>query len=87
VPWFLAGSLFGIKAMPAFLTWFAKFLPLTHGLALMRYGLLGDSSGLRNIWGMHDAIAMAGLSLGVTVLFALVLTAASIRVFTRSVVH
>ena len=87
VPWFLAGSLFPIKAMPAFLAWFAKFLPLTHGLALMRYGLLGDASGLRNIWGMHDATAMAGLSLGVTALFALVLTAASIRVFTRSVVH
>jgi len=53
----------------------------------MRYGLLGDASGLRNIWGMHDATPMAGLSLGVTALFALVLTAASIRVFTRSVVH
>ena len=87
VPWFLAGSLFPIKAMPVFLAWFAKFLPLTHGLALMRYGLLGDSSSLRNIWGMHDAAAMAGLSVGVTGLFALVLMTASIRVFTRSVVH
>jgi len=87
VPWFLAGSLFPINAMPAFLAWFAKFLPLTYGLALMRYGMLGDASGLRNIWGMHDATPMAGLSLGVTALFALVLTAASIRVFTRSVVH
>src|SRR6058998_1994652 len=46
VPWFLAGSLFPISALPGFLTWFAKFLPLTHGLALVRYGLLGDSSGL-----------------------------------------
>jgi ABC-2 type transport system permease protein len=87
VPWFLAGSLFPITALPAFLTWFAKVLPLTHGLALMRYGLLGDASGLHNIWGMHDAAAMAGLSLGVTGLFAFVLTAASIRVFTKSVVH
>jgi hypothetical protein len=39
VPWFLAGSLFPISALPAFLTWFARFLPLTHALALVRYGL------------------------------------------------
>src|SRR5437899_1925114 len=44
VPWFLAGSLFPISALPGFLTWFARVLPLTHGLALMRYGLLGDGA-------------------------------------------
>ena len=44
VPWFFAGSLFPISALPGFLAWFAKFLPLTHALALVRYGLLGDSS-------------------------------------------
>ena len=43
VPWFLAGSLFPISALPGFLTWIAKCLPLTHALALVRYGLLGDS--------------------------------------------
>ena len=53
VPWFLAGSLFPISALPGFLEWFAKFLPLTHGLALVRYGLLGDSTGLHDIWGMQ----------------------------------
>jgi ABC-2 type transport system permease protein len=84
VPWFLAGSLFPISAMPAALTWFAKFLPLTHGLALMRYGLLGDATSLHNIWGMGNTTAMAGLSLGVTAVFALALGALSIRVFTRS---
>src|SRR5438094_465347 len=57
VPWFLAGSLFPISALPGFLAWFARLLPLTHGLALMRYGLLGDRSGLSNIWGMHSATA------------------------------
>jgi hypothetical protein len=31
-------SLFPISALPAFLAWFARCLPLTHGLALMRYG-------------------------------------------------
>ena len=84
VPWFLAGSLFPISAMPAVLTWIAKFLPLTHGLALMRYGLLQDSSGLHNIWGMSNATAMGSLSLAVMVVFALALSAVSVRVFTRA---
>jgi len=84
VPWFLAGSLFPIKALPGFLEWFAKFLPLTHGLALVRYGLLGDSTGLHNIWSMSNTTAMATLSLAVVAAFALVLTAISIRVFTRT---
>src|SRR5438094_4967570 len=87
LPWFLAGSLFPITAMPTVLTWVAKFLPLTHGLALMRYGLLGDSSGLHAVWGMSDPAAMAGLSLAVVGGFALLLTAASIRVFSRSAVN
>jgi ABC-2 type transport system permease protein len=84
VPWFLAGALFPITALPGFLTWAARFLPLTHGLALMRYGLLGDASGLGNIWGLGSDTAMAALSLGVVALFALALTAVSIRVFTRA---
>jgi len=86
LPWFLAGALFPITALPAFLTWVAKFLPLTHGLALMRYGLLGDSTGLHAIWGMSDPSAMAALSLAVVAGFALLLTATSIRVFSRSAV-
>jgi ABC-2 type transport system permease protein len=84
LPWFLAGALFPIGALPGFLQWVARFLPLTHGLALMRYGLLGDSSGLHAIWSMSDPTAMAGLSLGVVALFAALLTAVSIRVFTRA---
>src|SRR5882762_6522143 len=58
VPWFLAGSLFPIHALPLGLTWFARFLPLTHALALMRYGLLGDSSGLHTIWKMSNPTSM-----------------------------
>jgi ABC-2 type transport system permease protein len=87
VPWFLAGSLFPIVAMPQGLMYFSKVLPLTHGLALMRYGLLGDRSGLENIWGMSSTGTMATLSLGVVGLFAAILTAVSIRVFTRSSVR
>jgi ABC-2 type transport system permease protein len=87
LPWFLAGSLFPITALPSALTWFAKVLPLTHGLALMRYGLLGDASGLRAIWSMQSATAMAALSLAVVGLFAALLTFVSIRVFTRAAVR
>ena len=86
VPWFLAGSLFAIDALPSFLTWFSKFLPLTHGLALVRYGLLGQSSGLHAIWGMSDNAAMAGLSLAVVAGFAAALTAVGVRSFARSAV-
>jgi len=84
VPWFLAGSLFPISALPAWLTWITKFLPLTHGLAVMRYGLLGDASGLHNIWGAHDATAMATLSLLVVAAFAALMVSIAIRTFTRA---
>lgn len=84
LPWFLAGALFPIAALPAALTWVARFLPLTHALALMRYGLSGDSAGLRDLWGMGDPTAMAALSLGVVAAFALLLIGVSVRVFTRS---
>jgi ABC-2 type transport system permease protein len=87
VPWFLAGSLFPISALPTFLAWFAKFLPLTHALALVRYGLLGDSSGLHNIWQMHNTTTMATLSLTVITTFAAALTATAIRAFNHSAVR
>jgi ABC-2 type transport system permease protein len=86
VPWFLAGSLFPISALPVGLTWFARFLPLTHALALVRYGLLSDPSGLHAIWRMHSTTAMAGLSLGVVGTFAALLLAVGMRVFTRRAV-
>ncbi len=88
VPWFFAGSFFPISAMPAGLTVFAKILPLTHALALMRYGLVDHSGrGLHDIWGMSNTTAMAALSLGVVVLFAAAMLALSIRVFTRSAIR
>ena len=87
VPWFLAGSLFPINALPGFLTWFARLLPLTHGLALVRYGLLNDPSGLHSIWRMHNTTTMAGLSLLVVIAFAVLLTTAAIRVFSHTAVR
>jgi hypothetical protein len=53
----------------------------------MRYGLLQDSTGLHAIWGLGDPTAMAALSLAVVGGFAVLLTAASIRVFSRSAVR
>jgi hypothetical protein len=76
--------LFPITALPGFLTCVVRFLPLSHGLALMRYGLLGDSSGLANIWSMSNENAMAARSLGVVALFAALLTLVSVRVFSRT---
>ena len=73
--------------MPTALTWVAKFLPLTHALAVMRYGLLGDAAGLHNIWGSVDPAGAAALSLTVTAFFAVALTIASVRIFTRSAVR
>ena len=51
------------------------------------YGLLQDASGLHAIWGQGSTTAMAALSLAVVGGFALLLSAASIRVFSRSAVR
>jgi ABC-type polysaccharide/polyol phosphate export permease len=87
LPFFLAGALFPIGAMPSALTAIAKALPLTHALALLRYGFIDPSGkGLHDIWGMSNVKAEAWLSLAVIALFAAALTAISIRAFTRSAV-
>ncbi|HEY2161779.1 MAG TPA: ABC transporter permease [Solirubrobacteraceae bacterium] len=87
LPFFLAGALFPITAMPAFLTWIAKFMPLTHALALMRYALVDPTGkGLHDIWGAGNVTAEAWLSLGVVAAFAALLTVVSIRLFSRSAV-
>jgi ABC-type multidrug transport system permease subunit len=87
LPFFLAGALFPIGAMPAALTGIAKALPLTHALALLRYGFIDPSGkGLHDIWGLSNVTAEAWLSLAVVALFAAALTAISIRAFTRSAV-
>jgi ABC-type multidrug transport system permease subunit len=87
LPFFFAGALYPIGAMPGVLTAIAKAFPLTHALALMRYGLIDPSAkGLHDIWGMHSVTAEAWLSLAVVALWAMALTAISIRVFSRSAV-
>jgi ABC-2 type transport system permease protein len=87
LPFFLAGALFPIGAMPAALTAIAKALPLTHALALLRYGFIDPSGqGLHDIWGMSNVTVEAWLSLAVVAVFAAALTAISIRAFKHSAV-
>jgi ABC-2 type transport system permease protein len=88
VPFFFAGSFFPISAMPAGLTVIGKLLPITHALALVRYGLVDrNGSGLHDIWGMGNTTTMAALSLGVVAIFATVLTAAAVHTFRRTAVR
>jgi ABC-type multidrug transport system permease subunit len=87
LPFFFAGALFPISAMPGALTDIAKVMPLTHALALLRYGFIDPTGkGLHDIWGMHSVTAEAWLSLAVVALYAVVLTAVAIRAFERSAV-
>lgn len=87
LPWFLAGSLFPITALPIGLTWITRALPLTHALALLRYGVLDrHAEGLHNIWGLTNATTEAALSAVVLVLWAAFITVVSIRIFRRSAV-
>lgn len=88
VPWFFAGALFPITALPGALTVFAKLLPLTHALALMRYGLIDrHGRGLHDIWGSGNTTVEALLSLLVVVAFAAALLAICVRAFSRSAVR
>jgi ABC-2 type transport system permease protein len=87
LPFFLAGALYPIGVMPGVLTAIAKVLPLTHALALLRYGLIDPTGkGLHDIWGTGNVTVEAWLSLAVVAAFAVAMTAVSIRVFTRSAV-
>src|SRR5262249_41304085 len=88
LPWFLAGSLFPLTALPGWLAAVARALPTTHTLALLRYGVLGHGgTGLHDIWGIGSSTADAALSRLVLAGWAGLAPAASIRVFKRSAVH
>ena len=85
LPWFLAGSLFRITALPVGLAGVSRVLPTTHLLALVRYGLLDrNGQGLHDIWGVHSTTAAATLSAIVLVTWAAVALTASLRVFRRA---
>jgi ABC-2 type transport system permease protein len=85
VPFFFAGSLYPITSLPTWLAGVAKVLPLTHAMALFRYGLTSDGEqALHNIWGGTNATMMASLSLVVVFAYAAVAFAAALRLFTRA---
>jgi ABC-type multidrug transport system permease subunit len=87
LPFFFAGALFPIHVLPGALAAFAKVLPLTHALALMRYGLVDHhGTGLHDIWAMGNTTTEAWLSIGVVALFAGAFIALAIRMFKRSAV-
>ncbi|HEY2651868.1 MAG TPA: hypothetical protein VGI50_08105, partial [Solirubrobacteraceae bacterium] len=80
-----AGALFPISAMPGPLTAIAKVLPLTHALAVLRYGFVDPSGhGLHDIWGAGDPAGQAWLSLAVVAAYGVALTVIAIRMFARS---
>src|ERR1700741_3967456 len=84
LPFFFAGALFPISAMPSVLEWVARVMPLTHALALMRYGFIDPSGkGLHDIWGISNVTVEAWLSLAVVGLFAVVLIGICMRAFSR----
>lgn len=87
LPFFFAGALFPISALPGGLADVAKAMPLTHALALLRYGFIDPSGhGLHDIWGMSNVTVEAWLSLAVVAIYAVALTLIAVRVFTRSAV-
>jgi ABC-2 type transport system permease protein len=88
LPWFLAGSLFPITALPVGLAGIARALPTTHVLALLRYGVLDHSGrGLHDIWGVNDTTTAALLSLLVLAAWATLATVGSLRIFRRTAVQ
>jgi ABC-2 type transport system permease protein len=86
VPFFFAGSLFPITSLPHWLGAVAKALPLTHALALFRYGLTPGSGyrALHNIWGMQNGTEMAVLSAAVLACYAALALRIALRLFARS---
>jgi ABC-type multidrug transport system permease subunit len=88
LPYFFAGSLFPISALPSALAAVGKVLPLTHALGLMRYAFVDPrAGGLHDIWGSGDPTRLAAQSLAVLAVFAIAMTVLSVRVFNRASVR
>jgi ABC-2 type transport system permease protein len=88
LPYFFAGSLFPISALPSWLGAIGKVIPLTHALALMRYAFVDPrAGGLHDVWGSGDPNRLAAQSLAVLVVFAIAMTVLSVRLFNRASVR
>jgi ABC-2 type transport system permease protein len=84
VPFFFAGSLFPISSLPGWLAVIGKALPLTHALALFRYGLTEPGTrALHDIWGLNSVPLMATLSAAVLIAYSVLFVTAAVRVFSR----
>jgi ABC-2 type transport system permease protein len=85
VPFFFAGTLYPTTSLPTWLADVAKVLPLTHAVALFRYGITGQGSqALHNIWGGSDDVTMAALSLAVVAAYAVAAGALALRLFAKA---
>jgi ABC-2 type transport system permease protein len=85
VPFFFAGTLYPLTSLPGWLAGIAKLLPLTHAVALFRYGLTGQGTqALHNIWGESDTAQMAVLSLLVLVAYAAAALVLALRLFSKA---
>jgi len=85
VPFFFAGTLYPLTSLPTWLHDVAKALPLTHAVALFRYGLTGQGGqALHNIWGRTDTTAMAAGSLLVVGAYAVAALLLALRLFNRA---
>jgi ABC-2 type transport system permease protein len=85
VPFFFAGTLYPLTSLPGWLHDVAKALPLTHAVALFRYGITGQGTeALHNIWGGTDVATMAAGSLLVVAGYALVALLLALRLFARA---
>ena len=85
VPFFFAGTLYPITSLPAWLAAVAKVLPLTHAVALFRYGLTGQGGqALHNIWGGTNTGVMALSSLLVVAAYALTAITIALRLFAKA---
>jgi ABC-2 type transport system permease protein len=85
VPFFFAGTLYPITSLPTWLADIAKALPLTHAVALFRYGLTSQGGqALHNIWGGTDSATMALLSLAVLAAYAAAGLALALRLFSKA---
>jgi ABC-2 type transport system permease protein len=85
VPFFFAGTLYPLTSLPTWLHDVAKALPLTHAIALFRYGITGQGAvALHNIWGGTDVTTMAAGSLLVVAGYAALALLLALRLFARA---
>jgi ABC-2 type transport system permease protein len=83
-PWFISGTLFPPTALATVPQALSRFLPWTHAVSVLRYGLMNvKASGLGNIWGFGTATQKALMSLGYLGVCGAVSLAIAAKVFRK----